>query len=306
MTLYAGADAGQASTTLVIGDERGEIVARTIGDGCFAGDGRTLAERVAFFDDMIAQALADMREPPGSRIAVLVAGVSGVDEPVDLPGSRCCAAVKLVHDTDVAQAGAFADGAGITVIAGSGSVAIGVDGARRVRVGGWGFAFGDEGSAFWIGRETVAAAMRAADAAQHDNPLKEMVLATLRLGDLRAVQHGFADGTLSRAQIAEVARPLLAQAQRGRGGPAAAIAQRALAHLSVVAREAAARLGGGGELAVSYAGGLFADPWFAREFAASVAAPLHVVAPRLPPEAGALLLAYRAAGLPVVPRELVA
>ena len=254
MTLYAGADAGQASTTLVIGNERGDIVARTIGDGCFAGDGRSPAERVAFFDGLSGQALADMPAfadtdaaqqrlpvPPDSRIAMLVAGVSGVDEPLDLLGSQCCAAVKFVHDTDVAHAGAFADGAGVTVIAGSGSVAIGVDGARRVRVGGWGFAFGDEGSAFWIGRETVAAAMRAADAAEHANALQEMVLATLRVADLRAVQHGFADGTMGRAQIAELARPLLAQAQRVRGGAAAAIAQRAIAHLSALAQEAAAR-----------------------------------------------------------------
>ena len=78
---------------------------------------------------------------------------------------------------------------------------------------------------------------------------------------------------------------------------------RALVDLSALGRAAAARLAPAGDAPVSYAGGLFTDAWFAGAFAASVGAPPRVVAPRYPPEAGALLLAYRAAGSPAMPRE---
>ena len=49
---------------------------------------------------------------------------------------------------------------GIVVIAGTGSVALGWDGERFARSGGHGFLLGDEGSAYWIGREAVRSALR--------------------------------------------------------------------------------------------------------------------------------------------------
>jgi glucosamine kinase len=52
----------------------------------------------------------------------------------------------------------------VIVNAGTGSFAYGRDRAgKTLRVGGWGFAIGDEGSAHWIGRVVVNALLRAAD-----------------------------------------------------------------------------------------------------------------------------------------------
>jgi len=68
--------------------------------------------------------------------------------------------VHVTDDADTARAGAFLGAPGIVVMAGTGSVALGSDGERFARAGGHGFLLGDEGSAYWIGREAVRAALR--------------------------------------------------------------------------------------------------------------------------------------------------
>ena len=49
---------------------------------------------------------------------------------------------------------------GVVVIAGTGSIASGWNGESSARAGGHGFLLGDEGSAYWIGRAAVRAALR--------------------------------------------------------------------------------------------------------------------------------------------------
>ncbi len=68
--------------------------------------------------------------------------------------------VHVTGDADAARCGAFLGRPGIVVIAGTGSVALGWDGERFAYAGGHGFLLGDEGSAYWIGREAVRAALR--------------------------------------------------------------------------------------------------------------------------------------------------
>jgi glucosamine kinase len=68
--------------------------------------------------------------------------------------------VHVTGDADTARHGAFLGAPGIVVIAGTGSVALGWDGERFAYAGGRGFMLGDEGSAYWIGREAVRSAVR--------------------------------------------------------------------------------------------------------------------------------------------------
>ncbi|HLN65920.1 MAG TPA: BadF/BadG/BcrA/BcrD ATPase family protein [Streptosporangiaceae bacterium] len=67
--------------------------------------------------------------------------------------------VHVAGDADAARCGAFLGAPGIVVIAGTGSAALGWDGERLARAGGHGFLLGDEGSAYWIGREAVRSAL---------------------------------------------------------------------------------------------------------------------------------------------------
>src|SRR5690606_28246106 len=71
---------------------------------------------------------------------------------------------RVVHDAlPVLMAGTPA-GEGVALIAGTGAVAYAVNAAGETHVsGGWGFWFGDEGSAFWLGQAAARAVARAAD-----------------------------------------------------------------------------------------------------------------------------------------------
>ena len=72
--------------------------------------------------------------------------------------------VLLLGDEEIAFEAAFAGGAGVLVIAGTGSNVMGrcADG-RRFTAGGWGPMLGDEGSGHWIGVEAIKAGLRAQD-----------------------------------------------------------------------------------------------------------------------------------------------
>jgi N-acetylglucosamine kinase-like BadF-type ATPase len=77
----------------------------------------------------------------------------------------------------IALEAAFDNGPGVIVIAGTGSIAYGRD--RRgetLRAGGWGFAIGDEGSAYWIGREAVRAVLRESERQENNTDLQDSTL----------------------------------------------------------------------------------------------------------------------------------
>ncbi|HXJ77462.1 MAG TPA: BadF/BadG/BcrA/BcrD ATPase family protein [Candidatus Methylomirabilis sp.] len=74
---------------------------------------------------------------------------------------------RVISDVEAAYLGALGERAGILLLAGTGSMALGRDALGRwARAGGWGPLLGDEGSAFWIGREWLRATMGSTGFAQ--------------------------------------------------------------------------------------------------------------------------------------------
>jgi glucosamine kinase len=216
-------------------------------------------------------------------------------------GRRTGARVAVGDDTDAALAGAFAGGPGIVVIAGTGSGAAGRDaGGRSVRVGGHGFLLGDEGGGYWIGREAVRAALRAADGTGPPTALTELVrraFDSLTGAETLVHQHPTDRQLLSRLV------PLVAAAATGTPLPGTALpgwahadgdaeAGRILAeaagYLAELAEAVRARLGT--ELPVAGVGGIFRCTPVRDAFRAATGA----VDPVEPPELGALRLLDRA------------
>jgi glucosamine kinase len=72
--------------------------------------------------------------------------------------------LDIENDVYVAHDAAFLGQPGVVLIAGTGSMAVarGSDG-RLARVGGWDIPVGDEGSAYWIGREALSLLSRMLD-----------------------------------------------------------------------------------------------------------------------------------------------
>ncbi len=303
MILCAGVDGGQSSTSARVGDESGAVVGAASGPPAdLVGEPRGSPRQAEVLDGVLADALAAAGLPAGTRLAAVVAGISGYDEGVSpAPHLRANAAQSLfVHDTLIAHAGALAGAAGIVVLAGTGSVAVGCDppGSPLVRAGGWGYFFGDEGSALWIARAALRRAMWQADFGE-PGVLERLALAHFASNSLRALQHAVAHGEIDRPALAAFAPAVLAAARAG-AADACAVRRTAADELAVLARTVDERLPPASLRLVSYAGGLFADEAFGEIFEDSLVLALphaEIVAPLGDPVDGALRLAFHAAGL---------
>ncbi len=85
--------------------------------------------------------------------------------------------IEVVSDAEVAFASATPSPVGTVVIGGTGSVAARIADRRKTSwYGGWGWLLGDEGSAFWIGRQAVRSALRVLQGYAPPGPLAVSVL----------------------------------------------------------------------------------------------------------------------------------
>lgn len=164
--------------------------------------------------------------------------------------------VRFEHDAEPVLAEGTPTGQGIALIVGTGSAAIGADrdGAKRV-VGGWGYHYGDEGSAYWIGRRAMEAVARASDGRSEPTALVEAIAAKLGVSDPRGMlgaleQTGNVRGALARLAV-EVER-------LAREGDAAAdrIVEEAAQELAEMVATLAKQVGLGSEFPLALAGGV--------------------------------------------------
>ncbi len=301
MNLVAGIDGGQTSTIAVIVDDAGTVRGRgTAGPSDHVGE-RADSERAALAcERALAQALAAAGLPGETELDAVVVGLSGFEgrwhgrEP-----SFAARAVRFLHDAPIALAGAIPDRPAGVVIAGTGSAAYGESATGdAVRAGGYGYLFGDAGSAFAIARAALAEAMEAADRGAPGD-LGDAALAYFDLPDLRAFVRATSLGAIGRPQIAGFARVVLDAARLGDAG-AAAIVEEAAAALAGLARTVAARIDGHEPLPIAFVGGIAAHPLIAAAVRANLArAPrVVVVEAAYEPAVGAALIAFDAAGLP--------
>jgi N-acetylglucosamine kinase-like BadF-type ATPase len=217
MKYFAGIDGGQSSTVAVIGDETGRVLAR--GKAGPADEVAQGAESTRLRDALrgaLADAVRSAGLPTATHFAAIVAGVSGYDGKVhgrapDLPSD----ALTIVHDTAIAHAGALGGNPGIIVIAGTGSVAFAKNASGETALaGGWGYLFGDEGSAFWLARDAISDAMRDADGGEQSE-LQSIILEHFARPTLRALVRAFYAGEISRSELAAFAPAILRLAAEG-------------------------------------------------------------------------------------------
>ena len=297
--LFAGIDGGQSSTVALIADAHGKILARASGGPSDdVGQGRGSTRRRDTFEKLLHEALERAGYPESTPFDTIVAGISGYEGPDGAEPLRVSAErVRLLHDAPVAHAGALAGQPGIIAIAGTGSVVYGDDLAGNVlTLGGRGYLFGDEGSAFWLARCALADAMRAQDEGG-ETALGVAAPAFFDVPSLRGVARGFAQGSISRAQLASFSM-LVLNALRLGDAQASSLVDEGLARLAESVAAAAKRLALRAPQ-VAGVGGLFAAGEMRARFAAAVAHVLPeagVKEPVYEPAAGALILAYREAG----------
>ncbi|WP_238419685.1 BadF/BadG/BcrA/BcrD ATPase family protein [Gordonia sp. 'Campus'] len=112
--------------------------------------------------------------------ATLAAGVSGLTPSASRPGEILdeladvgIVSVALAHDSVTGYLSANGGEFGAVTAVGTGVVTLGVGAGGVHRVDGWGHLFGDAGSAYWMGRAGIEAALRAFDGRGPDTVLEE-------------------------------------------------------------------------------------------------------------------------------------
>jgi N-acetylglucosamine kinase-like BadF-type ATPase len=128
-----------------------------------------------------------------SAVVCVSAGLAGVD--FDGAGAPVMDALLselgfdnavINGDMVVAHAGALGMHEGVMALAGTGSAILGIGlNGERVKVGGWGPVYGDEGSAYRIGQMTLRAAARDYDGRGPTTSLKELLMSVIGLSEFR-------------------------------------------------------------------------------------------------------------------------
>ncbi|MBI5669245.1 MAG: hypothetical protein HZC41_14675 [Chloroflexi bacterium] len=194
-------------------------------------------------------------------------------------------------DHEIALTGAHGERRGILVLAGTGSLACGANAAGDyVKVGGWGYLLGDEGSGYWLGSMALRAVARAADGRDLATGLTAALLERLALPDARAII-GWLYGTPRTADVAALAGVVLEQAAAG-DRAAKAIVETGARELALAARTVRLRLGMEA-LPVAFAGGLLAESNLLSRRLCDLLGLAGLPSPRYPPVIGAAILALR-------------
>ena len=185
MAYYLGIDGGGSKTTCVVGDENSVLASSSSGPSNITRVGEERAREE--IHRAIREACAAAKIKPGeiNRTCIGVAGagrkeVAGAVRKI--VAELIAGEIEVAGDMSIALQAAFGEGAGVIVIAGTGSIAYGRNAQGKVfRAGGWGFAISDEGSAHWIGRVAVGGVLRAIDEEKDQKKDAQAVAETLPL-----------------------------------------------------------------------------------------------------------------------------
>ena len=251
-----------------------------------------------------AQAGVDAAE---ARFESACCGMSGGPEDKKAILTALLRTERLIVTTDaeIALGGATETGQGILVIAGTGSIAVGRNRQdRTARAGGWGFVFGDEGSAFDIVRQALRAVLRMEEGWGPVTGLRDALYAAAESRDSNELLHRFYTPAWPRDRIATLA-PVVDRVAETADPVALEILSGAAVQLATLAASVRAQLWKPADaVTVAYSGGVFRSERVVERFRLLVELESgnHCAPVRYSPAEGALLEAYRAAGLtPAVP-----
>lgn len=302
--IVAGLDGGGTKTIAVLGDMNAHVLGRGMGGPCNVA-AMSVEDAVSSALQSLSKACQDAGGIEEAEIACVCACVAGFSA---VPRRQAFAAAlqrrfplsRVVVEPDYAAAftGSTGGHPGIVVIAGTGSVAYGEDGnGQTARAGAYGYLIEDAGSGYGVGREAIAAVLKAADGSGPATSLTERLLDYIGAShawDLVSEVYG---GHLDRVAIASLAALVSEEAQAG-DEVAAKILHRAGGALAILAEAVSRKLFTGEPYIVSCVGSLWqSGPALSNVFQRSVsrfAPAARIISPVLPPEQGALLRALRA------------
>jgi N-acetylglucosamine kinase-like BadF-type ATPase len=244
MSFVIGVDAGGTSTRAIAVAADGKV----LGTGRSGGanpNSHPPAEAAGHIAAAVEQSLGTLNPAEANACVVGMAGTSKLTDPAvaalfESTWQRLgLAEVLVLTDAEVAFAAATSAPDGTVLIAGTGSIAGRIRKRRMVSTaGGYGWLLGDEGSAYWLGREAVRTTL---DELGRDGELGELAKSVLAEAGIKDTDRRQAWRLMITAANAEapirLARfaPLVGAAADGE--PIIERAAGLLAHTAMAARE---------------------------------------------------------------------
>ena len=210
---YLGIDGGGTKTHAVVTDSS----CRVLGEG-FSGAANPLRvgleDAVAHINQAVADACAQA-EIDLRNIDSACAAIAGINHPIHyhtmkdaLDDALQLSGLELVTDARAALEGALDGKSGVVVIAGTGSIAIGVNqDGQTARSGGFGPTLSDEGSGYYIAQSALKAVISSFDGRSPATSLVERICSRLGVAgpsDLPGVIYNSDSEPVDIAPLAEV------------------------------------------------------------------------------------------------------
>jgi len=207
---YLGVDGGGTKTLACIVDDKGKLVFKNI-----SGPTNILENGEVIFRKNIRELLTPVLSEIKPEETISCFGLPAVGEfRDDIKMLRKIIKEEvqiepnfIVNDVVVGWAGGNLARDGIHLVAGTGTIAYGRKGNREVRVSGWGSIIGDEGSAYYIGVETLREVSKELDGRSKKSLLSIMLFEELGLKDtLDFINFIYDPNKDKRSEIASVAK----------------------------------------------------------------------------------------------------
>ncbi len=310
--LFLGVDGGQSHTAAVVADENGVVLGSGNGGPSNHAEVPGGRERLrSAILDSVGEAIARLRvgNVGDTRFYSAHFGMTGgADYKEEIIRDIVNADILQVgHDAPSALASGTGGGSGIVVISGTGSAVYGEDSrGGTARAGGLGYLFSDEGSGFWLAAQTIRLAIKESDGIIENAGLANLVLGYFGINTIRELTTGFYNGKVSRDEIAGLAAAAIQTAEAGNE----ILREQIVAGADALAKNVKAtaeRLNLPAEFNVVGVGGMFHGAMMRVAFEERLSATVpgaRFIMPRFRPAIGALLLAYRSAGIEVTEQFL--
>jgi N-acetylglucosamine kinase-like BadF-type ATPase len=304
--LVLGVDGGATKTSCVLADEKFGI----LGVG-LAGSSNYHVVGVEEAQKSVALAIKRAIPPNLKKnIDVCCFGMGGLNTKRDkkvISGfiKPLVAARKhiFVNDVVIAFYAATCGEPGIVIVAGTGSIAYGVNKEGKEGVaGGWGWLIGDEGSAFYIAKKALMSASKAYDGRGKPTSLVELFCNHLKISKFENIISKIYEEMKPR-DLASLA-PLVTQAAQKGDEVAQKILEDAARELALTVKALSERLNMKGRFTVGAAGGVFKSQPVWRFFQSEVQKQVpgaELTKPLEYPVIGALIMGFRDQKVMVTP-----
>ena len=189
---------------------------------------------------------------------------------------------KLYSDAYAAMLGALAGEDGILMIAGTGSIALAKVGDETFRCGGFGYRYGDEGSAYSIGKALISRALKEADGRLDKSIISDLVADYFDNIGINII----ATSDFSRDKIAGLAAAASKYVENSESVRDIffAAANEISLHIKAIGKN----FESGERIRLSYIGGVFKSEYIL-ECIREMNQGIELVAPIYPPEKGSIL-----------------